>query len=142
MPLDYRDAAHRHWEDAEHLFDGSRWANADHLYGLAAECALKAVMLRLGMRLHPSGRPEDPYAVHIDRLWSQFSVFASGRGGHRYAVHISGHSNPFWDWDIGQRYHHRSYCTRQRVEKHREGAEVARRALTKAILDGLDGKVP
>lgn len=139
MPLDYRDAADRHWEDAEHLFGGSRWANADHLYGLAAECALKAVMLGLGMRLHPSGRPEDPFAVHIDRLWSQFSAFASGRYKHPYVEEFSVTPDPFGDWNINQRYQHRSYCTEDQLRRHRNGAQAARKVLAQAILDG---KVP
>lgn len=31
MPVDFRDAAERHWEDAEYLLEASRIANADHL---------------------------------------------------------------------------------------------------------------
>jgi len=42
-PEDFLDAHERHWEDAELLFGNRRWANADHLYGLAAECGLKAL---------------------------------------------------------------------------------------------------
>jgi len=44
MPTDFRDAAERHFEDAGYLEAGNRPANADHLFGLSAECALKAVM--------------------------------------------------------------------------------------------------
>lgn len=91
------------------------------------------------MRLLPSGRPENPYAVHIDELWSQFPTFASGRGGHRYAAHITASSNPFEDWHIGQRYYHRSGFTQAKVASHREGARAAREVLADAILDG---KVP
>jgi hypothetical protein len=50
MP-DYRDAAERHWEDAGFLINDNRIANTDHLFGMAAECALKAVMQTLGMKL-------------------------------------------------------------------------------------------
>ena len=31
MPEDFKDAHDRHWRDAEHLFDVSSRANADHL---------------------------------------------------------------------------------------------------------------
>ena len=45
MSVDFRDAAERHWTDAWLLFGNNRVANSDHLIGMAAECALKAVML-------------------------------------------------------------------------------------------------
>ena len=50
---DFHDAHLRHWQDAELLFRHDRWANADQLYGLSAECGLKAVMRLLEM---PVGR--------------------------------------------------------------------------------------
>ena len=31
-PADFVDAHHRHWADAELLFEHDRWANADQLY--------------------------------------------------------------------------------------------------------------
>lgn len=42
---DFFNAHQRHWKDAELLYKEKRWANADHLYGLSAECGLKAVMV-------------------------------------------------------------------------------------------------
>lgn len=81
MPVDFRDAAERHWEDAGHLLADARLANSDHLFGLSAECALKSVMLELGMRLKNNGKPEVPYAVHINKLWDEFITFAHNRGG-------------------------------------------------------------
>lgn len=43
---DYRDAAHRHFEDAKllHQQNPPRLPNASHLYGVAGECAIKAMM--------------------------------------------------------------------------------------------------
>jgi len=137
MPIDYRDAADRHWDDAEHLFSASRFANADHLYGLSAECTLKAVMLGLGMRLRPDGRPEDPYAVHIDKLWDEFLFFVERKGGDRYAERLRLGANPFSDWNVAQRYHHRSEFTKEKVSVHRDATGVARQALADAQLDGI-----
>ncbi|MDE0002871.1 MAG: hypothetical protein OXQ29_09265 [Rhodospirillaceae bacterium] len=37
-PADFLDAHRRHWCDAELLFNDSRWANADQMYGFSAEC--------------------------------------------------------------------------------------------------------
>ena len=44
----------RHWLDAEQLFHLTppRLANADQLYGLSAECGLKALMHKWGMELN------------------------------------------------------------------------------------------
>ena len=67
---DFADAHRRHWEDAESLFDCGHWANADHLYGLSAECGLKAVMRALGMQVDDEGAPIDKeHRKHIDELW-------------------------------------------------------------------------
>jgi hypothetical protein len=49
MNTDFYDAHQRHWDDAELLYEKQRWANADHLYGMAAECGLKQLMLAFGM---------------------------------------------------------------------------------------------
>ena len=67
MPIDFCDAAQRHWEDAGYLLADARPANADQLFGLSAECALKAIMLALGMTLRADGAPEKPqHRVHIN----------------------------------------------------------------------------
>ena len=58
-PADFADAHRRHLEDAELLFDRERWAKADHLYGLSAECGLKAVMRSLGMPVDAVGMPRE-----------------------------------------------------------------------------------
>lgn len=52
MQVDFLDAHFRHWEDVEQLFQQHRLANADHLYGLAAECGLKRLMMVFGMLLN------------------------------------------------------------------------------------------
>ena len=136
MPVDFRDASERHWDDAGHLFTHTRLANADHLFGLAAECALKAVMLALGMNLRPNGRPEDPYAIHINRLWDEFITFARGRGGAHYVAMLRGGQNPFDDWHVSQRYDHRTQFRQTVVENHRQASEETIRVLEAAILNG------
>ncbi len=68
------DAAHcRHWDDAEFLFDNERTPNADHLYGVSAECGLKAVMGALGMEVDARGDPSSKdHKLHVDKLWAAF----------------------------------------------------------------------
>lgn len=137
MPADFRDAAERHWEDAEYLSADARTANADHLYGLSAECALKAVMLALGMALRPNEVPVDEkHRVHINKLWNEFVSFADSRNGARYASQLSSVYNPFMDWNVNQRYAHRTDITSVATETHQRGARTARQILDDAVLNG------
>lgn len=138
MSTDFRDAAERHWDDAGCLFNDNRPANADHLFGLSAECALKAVMAGLGMALRQDGAPqEQQHRVHINELWDEFVNFAQGRGGTRYVVAMTGVSNPFLDWDVSQRYAHRTDISIGAVGNHRSGAGKTIKILDLAILDGV-----
>jgi hypothetical protein len=138
MPTDYRDAAERHWKDADYLSVDNRPANADHLFGLSAECALKAVMQGLGMSLRPNGAPVDKqHRIHINALWDEFSAFAHTRNGVRYATDIDSKPNPFDDWDVAQRYCHRSEIIQAILENHRQGARTAIEVFKTAVLDGV-----
>ena len=137
MPVDFRDAAERHWEDAGYLLAGKRLANADHLFGLSAECALKAVMRALGMTLRPDGAPADiTLRVHINQLWNEFITFAHRRSGAHYAAQISGIPNPFANWDVNQRYDHRAGVTPVIAANHQQAAQMAKQVLDNAILNG------
>lgn len=57
MKADFLDAHERHLIDAKQLYNAARIANADHLYGLSAECGLKQLMYCFGMSLDASGCP-------------------------------------------------------------------------------------
>ena len=66
MSTNYRDAAVRHYLDGDTLRSGLRHPNADQLYGLSAECSLKAVMVGLGMQFTKKGAPKDrAHKVHM-----------------------------------------------------------------------------
>jgi hypothetical protein len=45
-------------------------------------------------------------------------------------------SNPFDDWDVNHRYHHRSGITSEVIEKHRQAAIMIRLVLETAVLNG------
>lgn len=138
IAVDFLGAAKRHWCDAEHLLMDQRLPNADQLFGLSAECALKAVMVGLSMALRPDGAPDARrHRVHIDELWDEFLTFAANRGGARYSVHLTTVNNPFSDWDVGQRYASGATILKNKVEKHQAGALLAQQCLTAAILDGV-----
>ena len=128
-PSDFADAHERHWQDAELLFEHHRWANADQLYGMSAECGLKAVMQELGMPLDDTGRPEREYRKHVNELWLVFQDFASGRDGARYLKMLPS-GNPFANWAIDDRYGKSDDFRPTEVVPHREATEqIARMVL-------------
>lgn len=93
MQADYLDAHDRHWDDAERLFQAQRWANADHLYGMAAECGLKRLMQAFGMpydtaRNRPSQKAD---REHVNGTWARFESYRSGHQlGVGYAATVGG----------------------------------------------------
>jgi hypothetical protein len=142
MTADFLDAHDRHWQDAELLFASSRFANADHLYGVSAECGLKRLMIAFNMQLDSlSGSPADfQDKVHImeakkTNLWDRYETYRSGhKAGTDYGLSSK---NPFNDWDVSQRYAHRSVFSEARVQHHREGADLVKTLVQKAVLEGL-----
>jgi hypothetical protein len=137
---DFLDAHERHWDDAELLKTNLRHANADHLYGMSAECGLKCLMIQFGMsmsiRPDGTGIPGDQKdRVHSDKIWDRFESYRSGH--HQGARYILTSPNPFMDWDVNQRYASRSDFDETRVESHRQGTEKVRELIAMAQKDGL-----
>jgi len=137
MRIDYVDAATRHRDDAELLRAKSRWPNADQLYGMAAECALKATMRALGMPVRNDGAPQRrEHRVHIDELWNAFFTFAGNIHDARYVAMLPW-SNPFQNWSVHQRYQHSSSISSQQVDEHRMACRQVFLALNHARLEGM-----
>lgn len=136
MNADFLDAHHRHWQDAEFLSDNNRLANADHLYGMSAECGLKHLMLGFGMVTRPNGVPAElDDRVHADKTWDRFESYRTGHvDGAAYALP---NGNPFADWDVSQRYAHRSAFDSARLQAHREGAGIVCNLVAAAVQRGL-----
>lgn len=136
MLADFLDAHERHLVDANQLFRAACWANADHLYGLAAECGLKRLMIKFGMEIITStGSPREDYdRVHANVAWKRFESYRAGRpAGAGYALGL----NPFTDWDISQRYAHRSEFNEARAQRHKAGSDRVSALIQKARRDGL-----
>ena len=113
---DFLDAMDRHWQDAELLHSSERLANADHLYGLSAECGLKAL-------LEQDRKPID--RCHINELWRNCGSLVEGRAGS--TSDFNPDANPFDDWRISDRYAHREEIISGReLQRHRSGAEQVR----------------
>jgi len=136
MPA-YKIAALRHWNDAQHLEAEARLPNADQLYGIAAECALKSVMLGLNMPMHPNGtRPASPFAVHVNLLWPLFHSFANGPTGQAY-VNLVPNANPFQCWSVHDRYEDGNTFTAAVVQARKDGAKQTIDCLNLARLNGV-----
>ncbi len=134
---DFKDANSRHWVDAEMLFLNSRWANADHLYGISVECGLKAVMAKLGMQLDASGSPKKfKYRRHVNKLWPEFQSFAQGRVGSWYVTNLP-KGVPFANWTEHDRYAHQQGITESETVAHRDAANKVLNLLKKAQMVGL-----
>lgn len=137
MSTDFLDAHQRHWDDAERLFSAQRWANADHLYGLAAECGIKRLMLAFGMPFDAGknmpAKRED--RAHAHAIWARLESYRSGYGqSTEYALPVQ---NPFNDWDISDRYAHQSNFDQGRTLVHKNGAATICDLIKKAQREGL-----
>lgn len=144
LPADFLDAMDRHWHDALLLENNGRTANADHLYGLSAECGLKALMRDLGMEMEADdqGRYDKPKnrgdQKHIDTLWNRYVNYQSGTDAIKYPLpREDDDSNPFDDWSIHQRYVHRNQFDADRLRRHRSGAECVKNLVVEARKEDL-----
>jgi hypothetical protein len=79
LRVDMPASARRNLEAADSLPE-ARFHVAGYLYGLAAECAVKAMLEELGIRpLARTARREDPYYQHFPILLTAALDVASGR---------------------------------------------------------------
>lgn len=125
MKVDFKNAALRHYRDGELLYQNQRWANADQLYGLSAECILKRIIVGLeptSVDVTTGDFTVLAHKKHFDNqkpskdLWNYFSTTFSGR----LAQHAALPSNSGFDnWDIFQRYVQDQCIDEQRTENHR-----------------------
>lgn len=135
MNTDFSSAHDRHWDDAEMLFGKSRLANADHLYGVAVECGLKALMRSSGMAVDKFGNPTNPKdRLHANEIWDHYEACRSGRvNGPSYPLP---QDNPFADWDVSQRYADQGNFTQERVTPHQGGAKIVHTLVMQARKAG------
>lgn len=137
MQADFLDAHRRHWADAEFLREAQRWANADHLYGMAAECGLKRLMemLKQGELDTKNDRVHVMEEKKQNNAWSRYQVYLSG---HANATKFPlPHVNPFADWSASQRYARQTSFDEARVQTHQAGAKAVHELVRKAQMEGL-----
>jgi hypothetical protein len=125
----FSQAATRMFGDAEALHSAGRLGTPDHLYGLACECALKAVLCGHGVIRGTA--PQSPFKVHIDKLWDEYETALQGR------TMLPLGPNPFTGWQAQDRYEEDSVFLPQRVATHRNGAVIGMSALQAAAAQGF-----
>jgi hypothetical protein len=137
MSSDFRDASARHLEDAKLLETQSRLANADHLYGVSAECSLKCIMLGLGHPPDAVGAPTG-HRDHINVLLANFQVWASGLLDASHLAMLP-NSAAFAQWNVNQRYWSRSNgrFVAGTVAGTASAADQCRKVVNDMILDGI-----
>ncbi|MEK7704493.1 MAG: hypothetical protein AAB426_05995 [Myxococcota bacterium] len=116
----YDEAAMRHYRDGELLRREDRVANADQLYGLAAECAIKSALVCLTGSAS-DGQLVTQYKEHIDRLWDIAPVQGLQKRYPRLAAVLKA-LRPFDDWSIRQRYEGDDAVGPDALEHHRRAA--------------------
>ncbi|MCO7272251.1 hypothetical protein [Cellulosimicrobium cellulans] len=138
-------SARRHLADAVFLHADDRKPNADHLSGLAAECALKALVLEgLGgtiMNGFVSPTPEGPkLREHVGgpkSVWTTVAALAQGRPEPEVTDLLR--EDPFHDWVVHDRYSEGKHITSEIVTRHIDGARRAAIALESVRLSNMIG---
>jgi hypothetical protein len=115
-------AARRHLEAADELPD-QRYDVAGYLYGIAAECAIKAIMLECGLR--PAGQhQDDPFYKHLPELKTLLRDAPLVRKDQVLRRFVND-SAFLHHWDISMRYCKASEIDRRWVETWHDQARAA-----------------
>lgn len=140
-PVDFHQAAKRHFYDAEILMDHNRKATAGHLYGFTAECGVKSLLVWKGYPTNQlSGEiceKKKRFRAHIHELIKNINMlhtFLDGRGAVKYLAMIPSIGN-FSDWKTDHRYYIDSALPPS-ASKWREASREILRMLDEVTLDG------
>ena len=131
---DYENASERHLHDAELLFTQvpPRLANASHLFGLSAECSLKAIARNFEPRARFSGNKG-----HIPGLFSELQNVSPSIGSNANLVrHITAIKPQFANWNVNQRYASQITFGQGTIADEQTGANDAQLLMTNC-LNGL-----
>lgn len=135
MATNFHQAHLRHLDDAKHLEQHQRLANADHLLGFAAECGLKALMVVFGMPVEADGSPSRAKdRRHINRLVHRYTTYQQGPDAAQYALTSA---IDFSNWDVSDRYAGDGHVSGARAASHRQGADEVHALVRQAEMEGL-----
>lgn len=121
--IDLENSAERHFVASEQLYRNPQNKGvAGYLYGIAAECALKALMRDSGIRTD-SNRQADPFYAHFPSLKTLLSNRIQGRHSQTLSRFMS--SSFMQEWDIGMRYAPENDISQCKVDLWRKQAKQA-----------------
>lgn len=137
--IDFHASAFRHLADANLLESASRFANSGHLYGLGAECGIKALLVSHGLPTDVDGSPDKTtgFKVHVNVFAgavANLRVFLSGRSGAHYVAMIP-RIGAFADWEVSHRYFAEAAIP-QSLPHWKAAAHEVGRMLDQARIDG------
>ena len=133
--FDFLDVSKRHYTDAVLLQASARLPNAAQLFGISAECGVKALIEKILNQ--PLPKKFYKHANVLVNLLPAFLVLTNGRQEAKYLAQI-GMFKKFDTWDIQDRYRSE---TKIPLTKHMADWVVASKevqdVLTQAYLDGV-----
>jgi hypothetical protein len=104
LGVDMEAAARRHLQAADCLAECGCRGVAGYIYGLAAECAVKAMMISAGVRKPRNTTDRDhPYYMHFPDLRTQLRDQLQGRRAKSLAVFVDD-DRFMGNWCIEMRY--------------------------------------
>lgn len=122
--IDLENSAERHFVASEQLYGNAQSKGvAGYLYGIAAECAIKALMRDSGIRSDNGNRQADPYYAHFPSLKTLLSNRIQGRHSQTLSRFMSG--SFMREWDIVMRYAPENDIPQGRVDSWRRQAKQA-----------------
>lgn len=137
-PVDFHQAGKRHFNDAELLQDHARNAAAGQLFGFAAECGIKSLLVWNGYPTDPASGEivEKKFRKHIHELVKnidQLHAYLNGRDAAKYLAMIPS-INDFSDWKTDHRYYTDSALPSS-LAKWRKASREIMGMLDQAMLD-------
>ncbi len=132
MPERYDLAAMRHFNDAVTLEEHERLANADQLFGFAAECGIKSALVASSNQNLAAKHRE-----HVDRLWGLASLQSFSPRFRSLIVVLRALEQPFFDWSTDHRYLADDVVSAEMLARHRK---AAKRVLASVGLTGTRRK--
>ena len=130
--FDFLSASQRHYADAAMLQANARLPNASQLFGLSAECGVKALIEKILSQPLPK-----KFYKHANNLLPDLQILANGRQKAKYLAMI-GRFKAFKTWDIDHRY--RAETEIPLTEYMADWVDASREVqnmLTQAYLDGV-----
>ena len=126
MPIltDYLAAAKRHHADGNSLAS-SHPPLADHILGIAAECALKAILVHLNFPLDKYGNLKFVKQLnagrgHLPGFLAEFRILQGNPYVQDLPQPVQGQPDLFSEWSIHDRYSDASHIDAARIQRHQQ----------------------